>query len=242
MAAADLGAEVRRVGGQVVAGRQREMNRDYKSLIAAALDQPGYTDWQPNFDVPQLNRPRTRPADLPGNGKNAAVLLMLYCPSEVDETVLTLTRRRTDMSKHPGQISFPGGRQDDGESLMKTALRETSEEIGIDQHNIEILGKLNKVYIPPSDFTVTPFVGWHQGSPKFKAAEYEVAEILEVPIKKFLEPATLVNGPVSTWNRKDPANPEKIVAPYYAIGSNQIWGATAIMLDEFIDRLRRLSK
>ena len=211
-----------------------------KNFIAAAMNQTGYQQWQPNFDVPELNRPRSRPAELPGPGKFAAVLLMLYAPTVHDEAKLVLTRRRIDMSVHPGQISFPGGRQDNKESLMNTALRESSEEIGIDPANIELLGQLHPVYIPPSDFTVTPFVGWHQGPPKLCPAEYEVAEILEVPINHLLDPATLVNGQVDTWNKEDPTQPRKINAPYYAVGPHQIWGATAIILDEFIDRLRKV--
>ncbi len=215
--------------------------RHDKNFIAAAMKQPGYEQWQPNFDVPHLHRPKSRPAELPGRGKLAAVLLMVYELDAEGDTRLVLTRRRRDMSKHPGQISFPGGRQDNDESLLDTALRETSEEIGIGPQSVEVLGQLNTIYIPPSDFTVTPFVGWHRGVPKFDAAEYEVAEILEVPITQLLDPATLVAGQVETWNQEDPFRPRKIDAPHYAVGPHQIWGATAIMLDEFIDRLRSVS-
>jgi 8-oxo-dGTP pyrophosphatase MutT (NUDIX family) len=214
---------------------------DDKFFIAAAMNLSGYDQWRPNFDVPHLHRPRSRPAELPGRGKFAAVLLMLFKPDEHDDTRIVLTRRRRDMSKHPGQISLPGGRQDKNESLLDTALRESSEEIGIDPDNVEVLGQLNAVYIPPSDFTVTPFVGWHLGVPQLNPAEYEVAEILQVPIKQLLDPSTLVHGAVETWNKQDPASPRKVDVPYYALGPHQVWGATAIMLDEFIDRLRRLS-
>ena len=212
-----------------------------KTFIAAAMNQPGYDQWQPNFDVPNLHRPKSRPAELPGREKFAAVLLMLFKPGDHDDTKLVLTRRRRDMSKHPGQIAFPGGRQDHDETLLDTALRESSEEIGIEPDNVEVLGQLNRVYIPPSDFTVTPFVGWHHGMPQLDAAEYEVAEILEVPIQRLLNPAALVHGQVETWNKEDPSKPSNIDVPYYAVGPHQVWGATAIMLDEFIDRLRRVS-
>lgn len=234
-----MAGEDPRVEALVVAGRD-DMCHD-RNYISAAMKQPGYEQWQPNFDVPNLNRPKSRPAELPGPGKFAAVLLMLYQTDQCDDTRLVLTRRRRDMSKHPGQISFPGGRQDAGETLVTTALREASEEIGIDPENVEVLGQLNTVYIPPSDFTVTPFVGWHHGFPSFDAAEYEVAEILQVQIKLLLDPATLVHGQVETWNRIDPTKPRKITVPYYAVGRQQVWGATAIMLDELIDRLRRIS-
>lgn len=210
-----------------------------KETVAAAMRLLGYHDWQPNFDVPDLNRPRKRPEELPGAGRFAAVLLLVYSNSH-GQPSLILTRRQLDMSKHPGQIALPGGRQDDGESLRQTALRETCEEIGVEQLRIQVLGELSPVYIPPSDYTVTPFVGWYDGSPDFIAAEYEVAEILEVQIDRLLDPATFIHGEVLTWNKEDPSNPRKIIAPYYAIGLHQVWGATAVMLDEFIDRLRRV--
>ena len=70
------------------------------------------------------------------------------------------------------------------ESPAQTALRETEEEIGVPQDEVELLGQLNPVYIPPSDFTVTPFVGWHDGAPQFVAEEREVSEVIEVPIAK----------------------------------------------------------
>ena len=208
-----------------------------KDTFANAMMLSGYDDWRPNFDVPNLKRPRRRPSQLPGNGKFAAVLLLIY-ECKDGQPCLILTRRRNDMSKHPGQISLPGGRQDDGESLLQTALRESSEEIGVEANAINILGELNPVYIPPSDFTVTPFVGWHEGPPDFTAAEYEVAEILEVPVLKLLDPETLIHGEVKTWNKQDPSRPDRILAPFYAVGKHQVWGATAIMLDEFLDRLR----
>ena len=211
-----------------------------RSLLIAAMKQTGYDEWVPNFDVPSLNRPRQRPVELPGEGKEAAVLFLVYRGQQGRPSIV-LTRRRNDMSKHPGQIALPGGRQDANETLQQTALRETEEEIGVDLESIEILGRLNQVYIPPSDFTVTPFVGWLAGDAKFVRAEYEVAEILEVSIEFLLNPGTLVMGEVSTWNKEDPSKPRKIQAPYYAVGAHQVWGATAIMLDEFLDRIRRVA-
>lgn len=213
-----------------------------RNLIVAAMNQAGYEQWQPTIDVPNLNRPRCRPVELPGTGKIAAVLLLLYMHEQKNELSLVLTRRRNDMSKHPGQIALPGGRCDEGETIERTAVRETVEEIGVREDEIEILGRLSQVYVPPSDFTVTPFVGWHRGTPSFEPAEYEVAEILEVPVKKLLDPATLVMGEVSTWNKNDPGNPHKITAPFYDVASHQVWGATACMLDEFLDRVRKVQK
>lgn len=213
-----------------------------RDLIAAAMEQAGYDQWRPKFDVPDLNRPCRRPEELPGKGRFAAVLLMFYVQESNQELTMVLTRRRDDMSKHPGQIALPGGSCDDGETVERTALREAFEEIGVNEDQIDVIGKLNDVYVPPSDFTVTPVVAWHHGVPQFKAAEYEVAEILEVPFKKLLDPATLVFGEVKTWNKVEPSKPQKITAPYFAVDEHQVWGATAIMLGEFIDRVRSVKQ
>ncbi len=164
-------------------------------------------------------------------------MLVLYLaspegePRKAPEPNLVLTRRCENLNKHAGQISLPGGRQDDGECLETTALRETFEEIGVAPEQVELLGQLNPVYIPPSDFTVTPFVGWLDHRTDFVPSDLEVAEIIEVPLQKLLRPETLVIGPVRT------ANGSVLNVPYYQIDRHQVWGATAIILAEFIERL-----
>lgn len=208
------------------------MPQDSKTRITAALSLAGFENWHPRVDVPQLNRPRSRPAGLPGQGQIAAVMILMY-PVSSDENVpnLVLTKRHSNLSKHAGQISFPGGRQDTGESLKQTALRETFEEIGISQNQIEVLGQLNSVYIPPSDFTVTPFVGWYDRQPKFVRSEAEVDEIIETSVAHLLDPTTMVFGDVKIEDGRT------MNVPYYQVGSHQVWGATAIIVSELIERL-----
>jgi len=215
------------------------MPQQSKQLIAAALSLSDFENWKPRVDVPQLNRPRSRPEDLPGQGRIAAVMILVYPgPASADANSaprLVLTKRHSNLSKHPGQISFPGGRQDPGETLKETALRETFEEIGISKNQIEVLGKLNSVYIPPSDFTVTPFVGWYDDQPDFVRSPAEVDEIIETPLAHLLKPTAMVFGDVSIENGRT------LNVPYYQIGSHQVWGATAIILSELIERLSRAS-
>jgi 8-oxo-dGTP pyrophosphatase MutT (NUDIX family) len=209
-----------------------------KPFIEAALSLSGFENWQPPVDVPELHRPRHRPTELPGEGRTAAVMLLLYQHSSSRGRRginLVLTRRHERLAKHAGQISLPGGRQDEGESLRTTAVRETSEEIGVNVEDIEILGELNPVYIPPSDFTVSPFVGWHAGQPNFVRSEREVDEIIEVSLKHLLTPETMVEGEVEIPDGK------KLRVPYYQVEHHQVWGATALILGEFIERLTRVS-
>ena len=206
-----------------------------KQQLAEAMSVPGFENWRPKVDVPELNRPFSRPSELDGSGRIAAIMIMVY-PHD-DGSRLVLTKRHANLSKHASQISFPGGRQDAGETLEQTALRETEEEIGIVASEIEVLGQLNSVYIPPSDFTVTPFVGWHAGVPIFQRSEEEVDQIIEVPIATLTDPATLVHGNIVR------SSGETHRIPYYAVRDHQmehkVWGATAIMLGEFIELLRR---
>ena len=210
-----------------------------KAFIQAALALSGFENWRPPVDVPDLHRPRHRPAELPGSGRTAAVMLLLYQAERSGDPTdisLVLTRRHERLTKHAGQISFPGGRQDEGESLLKTAVRETTEEIGVREKDIEILGELNSIYIPPSDFTVSPFVGWHDDRPVFVRSQREVEEIIEVPLRCLLDPETLVEGEVTTPEGK------KLRVPCYLFGQHQVWGATALILGEFIERLNQVQQ
>ncbi len=207
-----------------------------KQQLFDALQTPGFENRRPRVDVPHLNRPLSRPDKLPGPGRIAAVMLLAYeatdHDSSVPETRVVLTKRHAKLSKHANQISFPGGRQDNDETLAQTAIRETNEEIGIATGEIEILGKLNPVYIPPSDFTVTPFVGWHSGKPAFVRSESEVDMIIEVSLEHLLDPSTLVFGDIAH------SSGEVLNVPFYLVDGHKVWGATAIMIGEFLERIR----
>lgn len=182
-----------------------------------------------------MPRPRVlqRPPNLAGRARLGGVLLMLYCLD--DELHLLLTRRRDDLPSHAGQVSFPGGRHEPPETLLLTALRETHEEVGVTPEKLEILGEMSPLYIAPSDFEVHPFVAWtHDGiRPQFRPDRGEVAEIIEVPLRVLLDPATRLEEP---WELRG----HEFTVPYFAVAGHKVWGATAMMLSEFIERLRRL--
>ena len=154
---------------------------------------------------------------------------MLYPKDE--QTNLVLTRRRDDLQSHAGQISFPGGQREGNESLEETALREVREEIGINSDTLTILGRLATLYIPPSDYEVHPYVAWHRHQPNFTPQYDEVAEIIEVSLAFLLDPANRYEEP---WM----LHGFEVQVPYFLVGRHKVWGATAMMLSDFLERLR----
>jgi len=175
--------------------------------------------------------PRTidRSPDKQGSPRIGAVLLMLYVKN--DTLSLLLIKRQKNLQYHPGQISFPGGRQEHGEPLLRTSLRETEEEVGISPEELTVLAPLEAVYIPPSDFIVHPFVARHNGAPVFHHDPKEVDHIIEVPVSELFKPESRAAD-------ASPHNKPYSVLPYFKIDAHRVWGATAMILSEFVERLK----
>lgn len=172
--------------------------------------------------------PRPRPLYPPEGSRprQAGVLLLLY-PIQ-GQLHLAFTVRPTHLEYHAGQVSFPGGGMEDGDrTLVETALRETHEELGISLDSIEILGPLTPLYVPPSHNCIHPFVAYHPGHPLFQPDPLEVAELLEIPLATFLNPTIRQEERVEREGME-------FTIPYYAIGGYKIWGATAMILAEFL--------
>ncbi len=199
--------------------------------VKQSLELPAFNSLAAQLKMAPTFRPNARPMQQPGQVRLGGVLILLYCLD--DELHLVLTRRRDDLQAHAGQISFPGGRHEAPETLLMTALRETYEEIGVPETAVTPLGTLSHLYIPPSDFEVHPFVGWYtEGKrPNFVPDHNEVAEILEVPLRHLLNPATRQEEP---WELRG----QSVIVPFFAVNGHKVWGATAMMLSEFIERLR----
>lgn len=219
------------------------MEISFRQQLTVAMNQIELTDWQSPLEIPDLDRPQRRPGNLPGKGKVAAVLALFCDHGNVEKSDglttspdLLLTQRAINLSNHAGQISFPGGRLEAGESTHQAAIRETEEEIGVFESQIEIFGQLTSVYIPPSDFTVTPYVGLIRGAANFKRCQREVEQIIRAPLKHLMDPQALTSGMVTR------SNGDIFKVPCYRVGPHQVWGATAIMIGELVERLRRARK
>ena len=169
------------------------------------------------------------PAQFPDGGRDAAALLLLY-PSE-GQWHIALTVRGSGLRSHTGQVSLPGGRVDPGESIEAAALRETAEEIGVDSDAIRLVGRLTPVTIPVSGYVLHPVVGMADERPQFQPAAWEVARLVEVPLAD-LRDATVVQREWRT--REVEGRTIDVDTPYFAVGGEQVWGATAMVLAEFL--------
>ncbi|MBU0495027.1 MAG: CoA pyrophosphatase [Chloroflexi bacterium] len=172
-------------------------------------------------------RPRPELVDMPpGHRPRPGGVLVLLYPGP-DGWHLPLTRRTDTVLNHQGQISLPGGAQEPGEDLLHTALRETAEELGVLVAPAEVLGALTPLFVPPSDFCITPFVAVVERRLTWQPDHREVAEVLDVPLALLRDPATIGQG---TWTVPGIT----VQAPYFQVGEHRVWGATAMILSELL--------
>ncbi len=164
--------------------------------------------------------------------KHSAVLILLY---PVEEKIFTFLMLRPDeQGVHSGQVSFPGGKYEEEDGGYKnTALREAGEELGLSSEKIEIIGELSPLYIPPSNFLVHPFVGFTTKKPVIIPSKAEVEQVIETDIQLLLDAKLKQRKTIEVRGYT-------IDAPYYNIYGNVVWGATAMILSEFEEILRRI--
>jgi 8-oxo-dGTP pyrophosphatase MutT (NUDIX family) len=163
--------------------------------------------------------------DAPGS-KDAAVLVPLYR----EPLTAVFTVRRDDLRRHAGEISFPGGRQDHPEEdLRATALREADEEIGLDPGGVELVGALPPVGTFVTGYRIFPFVGLIEPGQTWRPQATEVAEVLEFTLEE------LVRGhEMQRLIRKG----VPVKTPTYTVEGHLVWGATARIVQELLERLR----
>lgn len=213
------------------------MNPEFFQLVKKSLAQP-----LPGAKAQQLMAPAHRLSSEHylksiKDYRKGSVLILLYEKNNTAHFVLTL--RQSYAGIHSGQISFPGGKiEEQDANHIDAALRETEEEIGILKNEIEILGELTHLYIPPSNFLVLPVVGFIKNIPNFKKDEKEVAEVIDVATTvlhsdeirqtKIMDLSRGLNAPDLT----------SVKVPYFNINGHHVWGATAMILSEFAEITR----
>ena len=177
---------------------------------------------------------RADPKPDPNTTRDAAVLLTLFEKKPDDWHIIFIRRGSShNRDKHAGQISFPGGKAESSDpDLMYTALREAEEEVAIDLSGVDVLGSLSPLYITVSKFLVHPYLAYSWKPPQLTPQESEVEEILEIPLALFLEDISRQETRIRLS--------EGIVlnhVPSFQVNGHSIWGATAMILNEFLDIL-----
>ena len=217
--------EDRDFGGEGLAGRLRE-------AVARPLD--GWREVYESFSPVDLETGQRRPRVPPpgANSRRAAVLVPILI--EGGEARVVYTVRKGDLADHAGQISFPGGSAESGDgSLKETALREAEEEIDLSPGLVEVIGELEEMYIPPSNFRVGPFVGLLPPESELVLSPDEVEEIFTVSLETLTAPETLRKV---LWRYEG----HDYEVPVFAVdgpSSRNIWGATAAMTALLLARL-----
>lgn len=180
--------------------------------------------------------PKHRNLEFDGVLKQNAAVTILVIPSEKEEKGILLIKRPEYDGHHSGQISFPGGKEEkDDENLLQTAIRETHEEIGINLGEDHLIGALTPLFIPVSRYLVHPYVFLENGIKEFTLDPNEVEYVIHLPVKKILDASIVKTTRIETSDRT-------ITTPYFDIEGEIVWGATAMMLSEFVEILHRLKR
>lgn len=163
-----------------------------------------------------------------------AVLVLLY--PQGDDLHLPLTVRSDRLASHRGEVSLPGGAIDPGDAgPVGAALRECHEELGVDPASVSVWGTLTSFYIQPSNFQITPVVGFVEHPPVLRPNDTEVSAVLTITIQELLDPGLVV---VEEWNLRG----MEVTVPFFAIAGHKVWGATAVVLSELVARIRRAAR
>ncbi len=206
----------------------------FKTLVKILLNQSNME--LPGIFAQQKMSPSVRytgkgfPEDM-GKAQESAVLLLLY---PVNDTLnIVLIERSKYKGVHSGQISLPGGKHElSDKSLIETALREASEEIGVITSDVSIIREMTPLFVPASGFIIQPVLSYIMYKPDFIADQTEVNKIIEVNITELFNPLNLRINKISMEGFS-------ISAPCYNINQYQIWGATAMILSELHEILKQ---
>ncbi|MBQ0151574.1 MAG: CoA pyrophosphatase [Chryseobacterium sp.] len=204
----------------------KDLLRKIKSAELGGADAHGVfsPSYRPNFTDEQI---------LSKNPKLAAVNIVLYLKDDEWYFPLIL-RTENERDRHSGQISLPGGKREESDkNFGETAIRETTEEIGLEKHYVRTIRELSPIYIPPSNFLVYPYISYTKKNPNFILQESEVVEIIEFPITSFLD---LSDSP--EMMALPSAGGHEV--PVINFNGYIIWGATAMILSEFSQLIKKM--
>ena len=177
--------------------------------------------------APKLGEEFFRNMIPPATVRKSSVLIPIL--SSQNDVEILFTQRSTKLKHHGGQISFPGGRIEDGETPMEAALRETYEEIGIPKDGVEVYGKISDLYVEPSNNIIYPFIAELKTNQLYNPSYDEVEKIIIVPLNYFIDPN-------NRKKQKRIISGTEVEMPFWDIGSEApLWGATAMILQEFIE-------
>ncbi|HBB90591.1 MAG: hypothetical protein A2X22_01305 [Bacteroidetes bacterium GWF2_49_14] len=181
----------------------------------------------PGRSAQELMAPSLRPAGkttYDGSEPRASGVMILLFPGI--KGLSTVFIERSQWGPHGGQISLPGGKKEEQDpDIVYTALRETSEEIGLVTSGVETIGLLTTLFVPHSNYLIQPVVGYLSTQPAFKPDLHEVESIVVVGLPELFDP---VNRKIMTIRRPG----DDITAPYYDAGGHYVWGATAMIISE----------
>ncbi|MEO1653115.1 MAG: CoA pyrophosphatase [Bacteroidota bacterium] len=164
--------------------------------------------------------------------RNGGVLILLY--PEGNKLYFPLILRPEDTGVHSGQVALPGGKRDEeDQDIIHTALREAWEEVGVDVQRAQVLGQLSEIYIPPSNFLVSPTIAAIKERPVFNPSIHEVAQLILVDLEEF----RYNNG---KQMKEVTARYMKSTVPCYELNGHTVWGATAMILSEFLSILEEI--
>ena len=175
-----------------------------------------------------------RPENASKTPREAAVLNLFY-PGEDKDTRMLLILRKTYRGVHSNQVGFPGGKVEvEDRDLEDTALRETHEEVGVAPEKVTIIRSLSEVYIPPSNFMVYPYMGYAEEKLRFVRQESEVERLIEVRLEEFLSDRSMF------YQRLDTSYANDIEVPAFRLNQYTVWGATAMILSEVKEIIKKL--
>lgn len=157
--------------------------------------------------------------------KAGGVLILLF--EEDGHIFFPLIRRNEYTGPHSGQISFPGGKSEEGENPVQAALRECEEEIGVPRSSLVVIGTLSEFFVMPSNYLVTPVIACSQVRPVYRPDPVEVHRVIETELDAIIEDAAIKQKEIMA------AGKYRMIAPHFEVDGEVVWGATAMMLNEF---------